>query len=215
MTFRKKLRDAGKETAINVLDAEVEYYSVLSNMINAEYDSKIAFYRLLFVTGQLTPQNIGLGEGQFRIPTAPLDTRVAEQRAQAVAAAAQAAPAEQAVPVQQATPEQQTAGVRAALDAWAKAWTEKDTEAFIAMHTPDFAPDGLSREAWEKQRAVRLSAPKWIKVELNDVQLEMQPGGRAIARFTQAYSSDRYKDVTSKTLELVQLDGEWKVAAQK
>jgi len=77
MTFRKKLRDAGKETAINVLDAEVEYYSVLSNMINAEYDSKIAFYRLLFVTGQLTPQNIGLGEGQFRIPTAPLDTTVA------------------------------------------------------------------------------------------------------------------------------------------
>jgi adhesin transport system outer membrane protein len=72
MAFRKRLRDAGKETAINVLDAEVEYYSVLSNMINAEYDSKIAFYRLMAATGQLTPDRLGIGEGRFAVPTRPL-----------------------------------------------------------------------------------------------------------------------------------------------
>jgi adhesin transport system outer membrane protein len=72
MAFRKRLRDAGKETAINVLDAEVEYYSVLSNMINAEYDSKIAFYRLMAATGQLTPNRLGIGEGRFAVPTRPL-----------------------------------------------------------------------------------------------------------------------------------------------
>jgi adhesin transport system outer membrane protein len=77
MGFRKRLRDSGKETAINVLDAEVEYYSVLSNMINAEYDSKIAFYRLMSAMGQLSPEHIGIGQGHFSIPTRPLGDTLA------------------------------------------------------------------------------------------------------------------------------------------
>lgn len=79
MAFRKRLRDAGKETAINVLDAEVEYYSVLSNMINAEYDSKIAFYRLMAATGQLDVEHLGIGTGRFAVPTRPLAQALAER----------------------------------------------------------------------------------------------------------------------------------------
>lgn len=79
MTFRKRLRDSGKETAINVLDAEVEYYSVLSNMINAEYDSKIAFYRLMAATGQLTPAGLGIGTGRLAVPTRPLAQSLRER----------------------------------------------------------------------------------------------------------------------------------------
>jgi adhesin transport system outer membrane protein len=103
MAFRKRLRDAGKETAINVLDAEVEYYSVLSNMINAEYDSKIAFYRLLAATGQLTPERLGIGENRFAVPTRPLAQSLAarnitQDSEPAVAVPEQAAPAQPAVP---------------------------------------------------------------------------------------------------------------------
>jgi adhesin transport system outer membrane protein len=78
MAFRKRLRDSGKETAINVLDAEVEYYSVLSNMINAEYDSKIAFYRLMYAMGKLTPDSIGLDGGKLMIPTRPLNQALSD-----------------------------------------------------------------------------------------------------------------------------------------
>jgi len=91
MAFRKRLRDAGKETAINVLDAEVEYYSVLSNMINAEYDSKIAFYRLMAATGQLTPARLGVGEGRFAVPTRPLAQAMATRNINQDAEAAPAA----------------------------------------------------------------------------------------------------------------------------
>jgi len=92
MAFRKRLRDAGKETAINVLDAEVEYYSVVSNMVNAEYDSKIAFYRLMAATGELTPARLGIGTGGFAVPTRPLAQALAERNITQDAEAA-AAPA--------------------------------------------------------------------------------------------------------------------------
>lgn len=50
---RVELRDAGKETAINVLDAENELYSACINFVNAFYDSQVAAFRVLNTLGQL------------------------------------------------------------------------------------------------------------------------------------------------------------------
>lgn len=218
MGFRKKLRDAGKETAINVLDAEVEYYSVLSNMINAEYDSKIAFYRLMYVTGQLTPERVGLAEGKLKIPTRPLEQTLADHQIKEVPApmSADATPAAQpAASAPAAGAAQPQAEIKAALDQWAKAWAQKDVAAYIAAHTADFAPAGMTHAAWEKQRAQRIAQAKWIKVELKDVQVEMLPNGHALASFTQVYSSDHLRDVTKKQFELVAQGDAWKIAAQR
>lgn len=71
MEDRKRLRDAGKETALNVLDAEVEYYGVLANKVNAAYDTRISSYRLLQSIGELTPVNLGIG-ADFQPPVQPL-----------------------------------------------------------------------------------------------------------------------------------------------
>jgi len=68
MRDRKRLRDAGKETAMGALDAEVEYYGVLANKINAEFDTRIAAYRLLGALGALSPENLGILSGDFKIP---------------------------------------------------------------------------------------------------------------------------------------------------
>ena len=219
MEFRKKLRDAGKETAINVLDAEVEYYSVLSNMINAEFDSKIAFYRLLFVMGQFTPQHIGLGDGKTMIPTRPLSKILADHRIKEEpafgATSAVTGTMEPAVKSSAEGSDAQQAEVKEALEQWAKAWTQKDVAGFIAAHSADFTPSGVSRADWEKQRAARISEASWIKVELRDVQVDVQPEGRALASFTQVYVSDRFRDVTKKKLELARESGVWKIAAQR
>lgn len=48
---RKRLRDAGSETAINVLDAENELYSARIDAASARYDYYVAIYRLLFAMG--------------------------------------------------------------------------------------------------------------------------------------------------------------------
>ena len=52
---RKKLREAGKETVINVLDAENEVNSSQINYTSASYDERIAIYQLLLAIGRLTP----------------------------------------------------------------------------------------------------------------------------------------------------------------
>lgn len=50
---RVELREAGKETAINVLDAENELYSACINFVNALFDSQIAAFRVLNTLGRL------------------------------------------------------------------------------------------------------------------------------------------------------------------
>lgn len=57
---RQKLRDAGRDTAINVLDAQSEVFTARLNYLAAVYDVQIASFRVLFVMGILTPETIGL-----------------------------------------------------------------------------------------------------------------------------------------------------------
>ena len=57
---RVRLRAAGRDTAINVLDAERELFIARINLTDALYDARIAAYRVLAATGQLTPENLRL-----------------------------------------------------------------------------------------------------------------------------------------------------------
>ncbi len=58
---RKKLREAGKETVINVLDAENEVNNSQINFTSASYDERVAVYQLLLAMGRLNPVNLGIG----------------------------------------------------------------------------------------------------------------------------------------------------------
>ncbi len=57
---RKKLREAGKETVINVLDAENEVNSAQINFTSASYDERIAVYQLLLAMGRLDPVHLSI-----------------------------------------------------------------------------------------------------------------------------------------------------------
>lgn len=52
---RRKLREAGKETALNVLDAENEVYGAAINLAAATYDARTAAFQTLLAMGRLTP----------------------------------------------------------------------------------------------------------------------------------------------------------------
>jgi adhesin transport system outer membrane protein len=54
---RQKLREAGRETVINVLDAENEVYNARINLTQASGDVQLAVYRLLQGMGRLAPRN--------------------------------------------------------------------------------------------------------------------------------------------------------------
>jgi outer membrane protein, adhesin transport system len=55
---RKSLRDSGRETAINVLDAENEVYAARINLVAATYDAHVAIYRVLAAIGSLEVERI-------------------------------------------------------------------------------------------------------------------------------------------------------------
>ena len=57
---RQKLREAGKETVINVLDAESEIFNAQINFAAASYDERVAVYQLLLAMGRLDPTNLQL-----------------------------------------------------------------------------------------------------------------------------------------------------------
>ena len=57
---RQTLREAGKETVINVLDAESEIFNAQINFTSASYDQTLAIYQLLLGMGRLTPVSLGL-----------------------------------------------------------------------------------------------------------------------------------------------------------
>jgi len=50
---RRKLREAGKETVINVLDSESQMFDARIQLVAAQHDARIAVYRLLGAMGQL------------------------------------------------------------------------------------------------------------------------------------------------------------------
>jgi adhesin transport system outer membrane protein len=78
MRGRKKLRDAGKETALAVLDSEVEHFGLLANKVNAMIDAKMGSYRLLSALGKLDIEALNLDGGVFDIPVQPLEKAVKE-----------------------------------------------------------------------------------------------------------------------------------------
>ncbi|MBT6220871.1 MAG: TolC family outer membrane protein [Rhodospirillales bacterium] len=59
-TARKKLREAGKETVINVLDAENEVINAQINYTSATFDERIAIYQLMLAMGRLNATYLNL-----------------------------------------------------------------------------------------------------------------------------------------------------------
>ncbi len=55
---RKKLREAGRETVINVLDAENEVFNARINYTSAFFDTRQATYQLLLAVGRLSENTI-------------------------------------------------------------------------------------------------------------------------------------------------------------
>ena len=62
-TSRKQLREAGKETVINVLDAEGEIFNARINFTAAAYDERLAVYQMLLSLGRLTPAQLQIPAG--------------------------------------------------------------------------------------------------------------------------------------------------------
>ncbi len=126
-----------------------------------------------------------------------------------------AASAVVAVPPQSVDKADLAADVLKSVQAWSAAWSAKNVRGYLAAYLPGYKPQGMSREAWEKQRLERIGKPKVIEVELSDIRINVQDDSHATVSFTQRYRSDLYWDSTRKTLQLEKAGDAWLIASEQ
>src|SRR5688572_15161517 len=109
-----------------------------------------------------------------------------------------------------------SADVLKAVNGWAEAWSKKDADGYLAYYAKEFkTPGGEARDAWEKTRRARITAPKSIAVGVESPKVTMTGADRATGSFRQNYRSDVLKSNSRKTLVMVRTDGRWQIVEEK
>lgn len=102
-----------------------------------------------------------------------------------------------------------------AIENWAKAWSNKDTNAYLAHYAKDFqTPKGESRKAWAEERRNRIEGKGRIsvKIEMPKVSLD---GNSATVKFRQIYTSDQLTANSRKTILMIKQDGKWLIKQER
>lgn len=117
------------------------------------------------------------------------------------------------VPVQPVVDAEAT--VKASLQAWAAAWSARDSKQYLAAYSPSFHPAGMSHAAWQKQRTQRLKKSGSIAVVLSDVLVKAQDDTHATVTFMQDYRSGAHHDSARKTLQLEKIGDAWLIVSEQ
>ena len=105
-----------------------------------------------------------------------------------------------------------TAEVTAAMQNWAKAWANKDLNAYFASYVPGYQGDKASNAAWKKFRTNYINSKKTIALDFADMQVTPVSADKAQMNFKQSYTSNSFKDVSNKTLNWVKQGNTWLIS---
>jgi tetratricopeptide (TPR) repeat protein len=146
-------------------------------------------------------------------PAAP----AAKEPGKATVAAAETKPAAEKPADKPAPAKPAAAEILDTVNAWAKAWSSKNVDVYLAFYASDFkTPGGEARADWEKARRQRISAPKSIAVTVVSPKVTIVADAQASVTFRQGYRSDVIKSTTTtKTLALARVDGRWLIQQER
>ena len=100
--------------------------------------------------------------------------------------------------------------VAEAVQRWARAWAQREVDAYAAAYEPDFkgTAGAGTHAAWFAQRRERILSKRKIEVEVSDLKIDLR-GSQAEVRFTQRYRGDELRATNRKRLLLVQQGSAW------
>jgi tetratricopeptide (TPR) repeat protein len=102
--------------------------------------------------------------------------------------------------------------VRAAVQAWASAWSRRDLNAYFTAYGKEFdAPGG--RKSWEEERKKRILGKNKISVKVSNMDVKVN-GNKAQARFKQDYDADSLSVNSRKTLEFLRSGDRWVIVRE-
>lgn len=98
---------------------------------------------------------------------------------------------------------------------WADAWAKQDVATYLSFYGRKFTPPGnQGRSHWEQQRHRALTRPKWIKVELGDMEVD-RSGDQVRLEFVQTYRSDVFQDKIRKAVVMVREGDRWAILSEE
>lgn len=105
--------------------------------------------------------------------------------------------------------------VLAAVEKWAKAWSDQDMEDYLGAYSKEFNPPGnMTRAAWEKMRKERIVGKETIRVVVDNPLITIK-GDEAVVKFKQSYFSNRLNNVSTKVLDMKREGGAWKITNER
>ena len=105
--------------------------------------------------------------------------------------------------------------VLGAVTAWAKAWSDRDVEAYLGFYVPGYHAQGETHEAWKTSRRDRILSPKRISVGVLNPKVTLIDATHAKVSMRQDYKSDRLSTVSSKTLLLEKQGSHWRISQEQ
>lgn len=115
----------------------------------------------------------------------------------------------------QQTQDKEDGEVIKAIENWAKAWSNKDTNAYLAHYAKDFqTPKGESRKAWAEERRNRIEGKGRISVKIETPKVSLD-GNSATVKFRQIYTSDQLTANSRKTILMIKQDGKWLIKQER
>jgi hypothetical protein len=104
--------------------------------------------------------------------------------------------------------------LRLALAQWSRAWSQQDMARYLSMYADNFkAPNGISREAWARQRTQRITSKQQIEHSISNLDIDLR-AITATVRFTQNYQDERLKQTDRKTMFWAFKDGRWQITLE-
>lgn len=148
------------------------------------------------------------------VDKAPEPAKVEKPIEKAADKAPEAKPAP-AAPAKPAAADADEADLGKALQSWASAWSRKDVKAYLTHYAANFqTPNGVSRKAWEAERAQRIDKPGKLQVSVEDIKVSIADD-KATVKFRQRYTSASLKSSTSKTIVFVKTGGKWLILQER
>jgi ketosteroid isomerase-like protein len=187
---------------------------------NAGAQTKLSMIKDLFVGSSAKIQTVAAAPATAALAGEPAETSQKAAGKTTEKTGTKPEPAERPIPEKPALAEkpspeatndsESSSDVIKTVNAWARAWSEKDIPAYLAFYATDFrAPGGASRSAWEKARRERIGKPKSIQVAIVSPKVNFIDDTHARVSFKQSYHSDAIKSNTQKTLEMVKTGDKW------
>ena len=169
---------------------------------NAAAQTKLAMIKDLF-SGSVVPGKGSPEPAEPAAVAAPTPATTGKPATAATKPAAQTAKAE-------------TDAVLAAVNGWARAWSSKNADAYLAYYAPGFqVPGGEARANWEATRRDRIVRPRLIEITVGSPKVSFDAGDRAVVKFRQGYKSETLNTSGAKILTLVKTNDRWQIVQEK